>query len=54
MEEKPAFRPAFGKRRCLVPADGFFEWKAEGRDKRPHYFTRSDGSLFAFAALWER
>ena len=54
VEEKPAFRAAFRKRRCLVPADGFFEWKAEGRDKRPHYFTRSDGSLFAFAALWER
>ena len=49
--EKPAFRSAFEKRRCLVPADGFFEWKGEGSKKVPHYFTA--GGLFAMAGLWE-
>ena len=49
--EKPAFRSAFKKRRCLVPADGFFEWKADGPKKLPHYFTA--GGLFAMAGLWE-
>jgi putative SOS response-associated peptidase YedK len=49
--EKPAFRSAFAKRRCLVPADGFFEWKGGGAKKVPHYFTA--GGLFAMAGLWE-
>jgi putative SOS response-associated peptidase YedK len=50
---KPAFRTAFKKRRCLVPADGFIEWKADGRKKLPHLFTVQDGGLFAIAGLWE-
>jgi putative SOS response-associated peptidase YedK len=51
---RPTFRSAVRKRRCLVPADGFFEWKTEDGKKQPHYFTLSDGRLFAFAGLWER
>lgn len=50
---KPAFRAAFRERRCLVPADGFFEWKTEGKHKQPCYFTVNDGALFAIAAIWQ-
>ena len=51
-----AFRPAFEARRCLVPADGFYEWKAvPGRPKKqPMFIHRRDGHLMAFAGLWER
>jgi putative SOS response-associated peptidase YedK len=51
--EKPAFRTAFQKRRCLVVADGFYEWKREN-GKTPYYFRLKDSSPFAFAGLWER
>jgi len=51
--EKPAFREAFRKRRCLVPADGFYEWKTEGRTKQPYYFSRVSGEPLALAGLWE-
>jgi putative SOS response-associated peptidase YedK len=47
-----AYRPAFENRRCLMPADGFFEW-APGPPKQPHYFRLSNPGLFAFAAIWE-
>ena len=51
---KPAFRAAFGKRRCLVPVDGFYEWTGEGRGARQAWLVeRSDGALFALAGLWE-
>jgi putative SOS response-associated peptidase YedK len=51
---KPAFRSAFLKRRCLVLADGFYEWRAEGkRSKTPFFIRRPDGELLAFAGLWE-
>ncbi len=50
---KPAFRVAFKKRRCLILADGFYEWKKEGRHKQPYYIRLDDGRPFAFAGLWE-
>ncbi len=40
-------------KRCLIPADGFYEWKAEGTTKRPHRFTLTSGEPFAFAGLWD-
>ena len=52
--EKPSFRSAFLARRCLVPADGFFEWKRVNGRKQPIYFTLRDREPFAFAGLWER
>lgn len=52
--EKPAFREAMKRRRCLIPADGFYEWKKEGKQKLPYCFTLSDDAIFAFAGLWER
>jgi putative SOS response-associated peptidase YedK len=51
--EKPAFRSAFKRRRCLVVADGFYEWKREN-GKTPYYFRLKDDSPFAFAGLWDR
>ena len=50
---KPAFRQAFRQRRCLIPADGFYEWRRVGRTKQPLHFSRHDGGLLAFAGLWE-
>lgn len=52
--EKPPFRDAFQQRRCLVPADGFFEWEKRGKERVPHWFHLRDASVFAFAGLWER
>ena len=51
---KPAFRDAFVSRRCLLPADGFFEWSRRGKEKQPFHFGMQDDSLFAFAGLWDR
>ncbi len=51
--EKPSFRAAFRRRRCLAPADGFYEWQKIGRRKQPMYITLRDGEPFAIAALWE-
>ncbi|OLD95704.1 MAG: hypothetical protein AUI36_46070 [Cyanobacteria bacterium 13_1_40CM_2_61_4] len=52
--EKPMFRDAFKRRRCLVPADGFYEWKQEGGRKQPVYIHMKDGEPFAIAGLWEQ
>jgi putative SOS response-associated peptidase YedK len=51
--EKPAFRESFHKRRCLIPADGFYEWKKIGKSKQPFHFGMKDDSLFAFAGIWD-
>lgn len=49
---KPAFRDAFKRRRCLVVADGFFEWRRDGKEKWPHLIRLKGGGPFAFAGLW--
>ena len=54
VDAKPAFRAAFKSRRCLVPADGWFEWVREGGAKSPRFLSMADGSIASFAALWER
>jgi putative SOS response-associated peptidase YedK len=51
--EKPAFRAAMKRRRCLIPADGFYEWQAAGERKRPFYVHAKSGAPLAFAGLWE-
>jgi putative SOS response-associated peptidase YedK len=50
---KPTFRLAFKKRRCLVLADGYYEWRKEGKLKQPYFFEVDSGKPFAFAGLWE-
>ncbi len=51
--DKPAFKNAMKYRRCLVPADGFFEWKRGGERKQPYFVQRKGGGPLAFAGLWE-
>lgn len=51
--EKPSFRNAFKRRRCLIPADGFYEWQKLGDRKQPMYIHATEGRPFAFAGLWE-
>lgn len=51
--EKPSFRTALTRRRCLIPADGFYEWRKQGKGKQPLCIHRKDDDLFAFAGLWD-
>jgi putative SOS response-associated peptidase YedK len=54
IDTAPAYRAAFRKYRCLIPADGYYEWKRAGSGKQPYSIQREDGTLFCFAGLWER
>jgi len=55
LTEKPSFREAFRKRRCLIPADGFYEWRqVNAKRKQPYAITMKDSCIFAFAGLWEQ
>jgi len=54
LEAKPSFSESFQRRRCLIPADGFYEWKRNGKFKQPYFFQMQDESVFAFAGIWDR
>ena len=53
LAQKPSFRTPFKRRRCLVVADGFFEWRHAGKAKQPYYLRLKNDSVFAFAGLWD-
>jgi putative SOS response-associated peptidase YedK len=53
LEEKPAYRTAFKRHRCLIPADGFYEWKSTDQGKTPYRITLIDNSLFSFAGIFD-
>ncbi|MBL8148785.1 MAG: SOS response-associated peptidase [Blastocatellia bacterium] len=53
LTEKASFKKAFIQRRCIIPADGFYEWTGEGRSRKPLYIQRIDRKLFGLAGLWE-
>jgi len=54
IDEKPAYKRPFKRQRCLVPCDGFYEWKPVGRVKQPYYIHKPDQGLLALAGIWER
>jgi putative SOS response-associated peptidase YedK len=54
VDHKPGYREAFGLRRCLIPADGFYEWKRERAGKQAHFIRLRNGHLFAFGGVWDR
>jgi putative SOS response-associated peptidase YedK len=54
LADKRAFRDAFARRRCLVPADGFYEWQRAGKRKQPYFIHQAERRPFALAGLWER
>lgn len=54
LEEKPSFSESFQNRRCLIPADGFYEWKRNGKLKQPYYFQFKEEAPFYFAGIWDQ
>jgi len=54
LEQKPAFSESFQRRRCVIPADGFYEWERNGKISQPYYFQMKDQAPFAFAGIWDR
>lgn len=54
LQEKRSFSESFQRRRCLIPADGFYEWKRSGKSKQPYYFQMRDEETFAFAGIWDQ
>ena len=54
LERKPSFAESFLKRRCLIPADGFYEWQRSGKWRQPFFFQMKDESPFAFAGIWDK
>ena len=54
VHEKPAFRSAFRRRRCVVPVNGWFEWRRENGEKQPYWLRLADEEVFSLAGLWER
>jgi len=54
ISERASFRKPFQSQRCLIPADGFYEWKATPNGKQPFRFTRKDGGFFCMAGLWDK
>ena len=53
LAQKPSFSAAFKKRRCLIAADGFYEWRHLGKTKQPYFVHMKNGAVFGFAGLWE-
>jgi putative SOS response-associated peptidase YedK len=53
LESKPSFRDAFLRHRCLIPADGFYEWEKLGKARQPHYFQMKNSAPFFFAGIWD-
>jgi putative SOS response-associated peptidase YedK len=51
--EKPMYRNAFKRSRCIIPASGYYEWRAEGGTKRPYYFSAANGGVLPIAGLWD-
>jgi putative SOS response-associated peptidase YedK len=54
IDEKPSFSESFQRRRCLIPADGFYEWERHGKISQPYYFQMQDEEPFAFAGVWDQ
>ncbi|KQL52484.1 hypothetical protein AN964_02300 [Heyndrickxia shackletonii] len=54
LAEKPSFKKLLSRRRCIIPADGFYEWKKDGNTKQPYHIRLKSGEPFAFAGLWDR
>jgi putative SOS response-associated peptidase YedK len=54
LTDKPSFSESFQRRRCLIPADGFYEWQQNGKSKQPYFFQMKDEAPFAFAGIWDK